>query len=159
MDVSHMHGEGHFSIFLYKHCDVWINFWPLQKFKSNHLPSSRIFILEKWRMGAAIPNLSTKHFEIKIFRYLTKNAAFEVFFVFGHSVSCQRKPHGDLKKYCSWDGMSIIRWVYVGLLQHNCYIPWKFNNTLLVGWASINHYCKMFGEWFWMDDPKVPYVG
>ena len=64
-----------------------LTLWQLQKFKTSHLLSSRILILEKWRLGAANQNGSTENFGTKFFGYLTNYVALE-FFDLADSVFC-----------------------------------------------------------------------
>ena len=71
--------------------DVWTNFWPLQKFKTSHVLSARIFIREEGRLGVAIQNGGKTNFETKSVGYPTKKISTQKFFVIGYSVLCQRK--------------------------------------------------------------------
>ena len=60
--MSLARGKGNVVFYIvYWYGDVWTKFWPLQKLKTSHGPSSRIFDFEKARLGATIENGSTKN--------------------------------------------------------------------------------------------------
>ena len=69
--MSLTHGMGHVAFqSFYLYWDVRNDFWLLQKSKTSHGLFSRIFILEKGRLGAAVQNHSTKSFRNQSFLYV-----------------------------------------------------------------------------------------
>ena len=98
------------------YCDVWTNFWSLQKFKISHVLSLGVFSLEQRGLGAATQYVSTKSFNKVFSRDLTKNVAFKIacFRLFSFM---PEKPQVDPKTHCFWDGTNLDRWVYMEFLQ------------------------------------------
>ena len=81
------HGERRFSYSFIGTVRVWTNFWPSQNFETDHVLSSRIFILEKGPLGAAIQKwLDQKIRKKYFFEHFCQN------FCHSKEILCQRNP-------------------------------------------------------------------
>ena len=105
-----------FFIFFSWSYDVWTTFWPLQKFKTSRGLSSRVFILDRGRLGAAIQDGSTKNFETRCFGHLTSNEALKFCFL-TVILFCAGESSRGLKKHSFWHGMNLCCGVDMGFLR------------------------------------------
>ena len=90
----------------YWYCNVWINCWPLQKFKPIHVLSSRIFMLQKGRLRAIFQNGSPRNFE-RWFLHTLQKIQHSKFFVFNNSV-VSKKAHQSKTLFLRWDELGSL---------------------------------------------------
>ena len=142
-----------FHIFCW-YCDVWINFWSLQKFKTNHILLSGFLSLKR---DIAMPQskMTRPKFRNKVFGYLTKNVALNIFLFLLFRL-CQRSACGPKKILffaMGWTWVAGSTWDLFGA-RHKSYKLEKFDATFSVVYPK-NITWKYFVDLSWMDHPKV----
>ena len=109
-------------------------FGRCKKFKTDHVLSSRSFIFEKRRSGAAIQNGLTNNFAITFFGYLTKNLAIKIF-CFRIFSFMTEKLYLDPKNIVfgmRWTWVAGCKWDF-SEARNNNHKPKEFDVTFLLG--------------------------